>query len=119
MAGSQIVQKLVKALNTMDSEGFASIMADDVVVEHVSTGRKIIGKAEVVSWFSAMLEVTERNDVEIKRMCEDGSTIWVERVDRHLIDGNWVEIPIMGIMELDSQGKLRLMRDYFDSKLAL
>jgi limonene-1,2-epoxide hydrolase len=36
-----------------------------------------------------------------------------------LIGGQWVEIPIMGIIELDGAGKMKLMRDYFDSKLAL
>jgi limonene-1,2-epoxide hydrolase len=52
-------------------------------------------------------------------MCVDGSTIWAERVDRHLVGGQWIEIPIMGIVEFDSAGKMTLMRDYFDSRLAL
>jgi limonene-1,2-epoxide hydrolase len=31
----------------------------------------------------------------------------------------WHEIPIMGVRELGDTGKVTLMRDYFDSKLAL
>lgn len=33
--------------------------------------------------------------------------------------GEWVEIPVMGIIELDDVGQMTLMRDYFDSRLAL
>jgi limonene-1,2-epoxide hydrolase len=103
----------------MDPDAFAALLADDVVVEHISTGRSLRGKQEVAGWFNAMLGHTTQNDVTVNRVCIDGSTIWAERVDRHLIGGQWVEIPIMGIVELDRAGKVRHMRDYFDSRLAL
>ena len=103
----------------MDVDVFAALLADDVVVEHVPTGRTLRGKEEVIAWFRAMLEHTAQNDVTVKRVCVDGSTIWAERVDRHLIGGQWVEIPIMGIVELDAAGKMKLIRGYFDSRLAL
>ena len=119
MAGLEVIEALVAALNRMDADAFDALLADDVIVEHVSTGRTLRGKEEVTAWFRAMLEHTAKNDVTLKRVCVDGSTIWAERVDRHLIGGQWVEIPIMGIVELDRQGKMTLMRDYFDSRLAL
>lgn len=119
MTGHEVITALVSAINRMDADAFAALLADDVIVEHVSTGQSLRGKKEVTGWFRTMLEHTAKNDVTVKRVCVDGSTIWAERVDRHLIGGQWVEIPIMGIVELDRAGKMKLMRDYFDSKLAL
>ena len=119
MPGLEVIEALVGALNRMDADAFAALLADDVTVEHVSTGRTLRGKEAVTAWFRAMLAHTAKNDVTLKRVCIDGSTIWAERVDRHFIGDEWVEIPIMGIVELDGAGKMTLMRDYFDSKLAL
>ena len=119
MTGSQTISALVSALNRMDVDAFAGLLGEDVVVEHVPFGRMIEGKAAVIEWFAGMTEMTEANDVEVTRLCQDGSTIWAERIDRHRIGGEWHEIPIMGILELDAAGKVTLMRDYFDSKLAL
>jgi len=36
-----------------------------------------------------------------------------ERTDRFLINGKWIELPVMGIFEL-SDGKITGWRDYFD-----
>ena len=108
MIGHEVIAALVGALNSMDADAFATLLADDVVVEHVSTGRVLRGKEEVAGRFRSMLEHTAKNDVAVKRVCVDGSTIWAERVDRHLIGDQWVEIPIMGIIELDGDGKMKL-----------
>lgn len=119
MTGSETVSALIGALNDMDVDAFAGLLGNDVVVEHVPLGRMIEGKKAVIEWFAAMTELTEANDIKVTRLCEDGSTVWAERIDRHRISGEWHEIPIMGVLELDDTGKVTLMRDYFDSKLAL
>ena len=41
--------------------------------------------------------------------------VYTERNDRFAINGNWVEIPVMGIFEF-SNGKITGWRDYFDLK---
>ncbi len=119
MTGNELIESLVLSLNSMDAPLFSSLLADNVVVEHVSTGNRLEGKETVDGWFQMMLAHTSENDVKVVRVSVDGSTIWAERIDRHLIDGEWHEIPIMGVIEFDSAGKITLMRDYFDSRLAL
>lgn len=119
MTAAESMSALVSALNGMDVDAFAGLLGDDIVVEHVPLGRVIEGKAAVIEYFARQMELTDAFNVEVKRLCQDGSTIWAERVDRHRIGGEWHEIPIMGILQLDDVGKVTLMRDYFDSKLAL
>jgi limonene-1,2-epoxide hydrolase len=72
-----------------------------------------------MAWFANTQEKTEADHTEIQRLCQDGSAIWAERIDRHLIEGEWHEIPIMGILEINVNGQLALMRDYFDPRLAV
>lgn len=113
------VTALVSALSNLDADAFAALLADEVVVEHVPIGRTIEGKDNVVGWFASMVGMTEANEVELRRHCVDGSTVWAERVDRHRIGGQWHDIPVMGIIQFDDAGGITLMRDYFDSRLAL
>ncbi len=43
----------------------------------------------------------------------DEGLVLSERTDRFLIDGNWVEYPVMGSMQI-ANGKILIWRDYFD-----
>lgn len=105
--------------NKLDVEALTDSLADDVVVEHVTTGRRIEGKEAVMAWLSEMRTHSADDRIDIVRSCVDGTTIWAERVDRHLIGGHWHEIPVMGIIEFNGDQQVVLMRDYFDPRLAL
>ena len=94
-------------------------LADDVVVEHVTTGRSILGKEAVLGWLSELQQRSAEDRIDIVRSSIDGTTIWAERVDHHLIDGQWHDIPVMGIIELNGDQQVVLMPDYFDPGLAL
>ncbi len=119
MTGNELIEALVVSLNSMDAPLFSSLLDDAIVVEHVSTGNSLQGKEQVNGWFAGLLEHTTENNVEVIRVCVEDSTIWAERIDRHLIGGAWHVIPIMGIIEFNDDGKMTLMRDYFDSRLSL
>jgi limonene-1,2-epoxide hydrolase len=110
---------LGKWLDKLDAAALVDALADDVVVEHVTTGRRIEGKEAVLAWLGDLGHRSQEDRIEIVRRCVEGSTIWAERVDRHLIDGRWHEIPVMGVIELNDHQQVILMRDYFDPGLAL
>ncbi len=105
--------------NNLEAESMVDSLADDVVVEHVTSGRRIVGKEAVMAWLGDMREQSDDDRIEIIRSSVEGSTIWAERLDRHLIDGRWHEIPVMGIIEFNDDEQVVLMREYFDPGLAL
>ncbi len=119
MTGADAARDLITAINTRDADALAGMLADDVVLEYMTLGKRIEGKEAVAAWFANAQQKTEADHIEIKRLCEDGSTVWAERIDRHLVGAEWHEIPIMGILEMNADGQLTLMRDYFDPTLAL
>ena len=50
---------------------------------------------------------------EIKHLAEEGNVVMTERVDTFVMDGATVELPVMGVFEIES-GKIKAWRDYFD-----
>ena len=118
-AAAGAARDLITAINTRNADALTRMLADDVVIEYVTLGQVIKGKQAVAAWFATVQEKTDADHIEIRRLCADGSTVWAERIDRHLLEGEWHEIPIMGILEMNASGQLTLMRDYFDPKLAL
>lgn len=113
------MENLSEWFNNLDGDAMAESLADDVVVEHVTTGRRLVGKEAVLTWLAGIRQRSAEDRIEIIRSTVDGSTIWAERVDRHLIDGQWREIPVVGIIQLNNDQQVVLMRDYFDPELAL
>lgn len=117
-AGSKM-DDLSDWFNNLDAESMVDSLADDIVVEHVTTDCRIVGKDAVMAWLGDIREQSDDHRVEIVRSSVEGSTIWAERLDRHLIDGQWHEIPVMGIIEFNDDEQVVLMRDYFDPGLEL
>ncbi|MGB0969971.1 MAG: limonene-1,2-epoxide hydrolase family protein [Mycobacterium sp.] len=105
--------------NNLGADVLEDSLADDVVVEHVTTGRRILGKEAVLGWLNELQQRSAEDHIDIVKSSIDGSTIWTERVDHHLIDGQWHDIPVMGVIELNADQQVVLMRDYFDPRLAL
>ncbi|NWK97878.1 limonene-1,2-epoxide hydrolase [Sphingobium lactosutens] len=61
-----------------------------------------VGDAEAIDW--RVLHVAETSD----------GAVLTERLDRFLIGGQWIEMPVMGTFEL-RDGLIARWRDYFDS----
>ena len=114
-----MIEDLDKWIDNIDMTALVGALADDVVVEHVTAGRRIEGKKAALAWLGDLAHRSQEDRIEIVRRSVDGSRIWAERVDRHLIDGQWLEIPVMGVIELNDDRQIILIRDYFDPGLAI
>jgi len=110
---STVVTSLVGAFNAADLTRIMSHFTDQSVYHNIPlapvTGRTAI--REVIQRFMAM---STEVDWIVRNLVEgaDG-VVLTERVDRFLINGKWVELPVMGAFET-SNGKITEWRDYFD-----
>ena len=50
----------------------------------------------------------------VKRQMSSGNSVMNERVDRFEINGTWVELPVVGVFEVNDDDRITLWRDYFD-----
>ena len=53
-------------------------------------------------------------EFEIVTLAVDGNRVFTERIDRLVVQGKRVELPVAGVFEIDGDGKISVWRDYFD-----
>jgi limonene-1,2-epoxide hydrolase len=110
---SNVVSDLVDAFNASDMARIMSHFTDASVYHNIPmapvTGEKAI--REVIQGFMGM---SSKVDWTVLHLVEgaDG-VVLTERVDRFMIKGKWVALPVMGTFEVVN-GKIRAWRDYFD-----
>lgn len=53
-------------------------------------------------------------EFEFRTIESAGNVVFTERIDRFLINGSQMVVPVAGFMELDEAGKIKAWRDYYD-----
>lgn len=74
---------------------------------------KVVGPEAVKAALEPFFGPTIQNDLQIVREMADGPTVFTERLDRHLMEHGWVELPVTGVWEV-CNGLIRVWHEYFD-----
>lgn len=113
MTASDVVTALIQACERRDLDAACALVTDDIEYDNVPIG-KVYGPDGVRSVLSGgVTAAAEQIEwVVLNQVCE-GDVVMNERVDRFLVDGTWVEIPIAAVFRV-REGKVCLWRDYFD-----
>jgi limonene-1,2-epoxide hydrolase len=99
-----------------NNRDFATIIAafDDGAVYHNVPMKPIEGRDAIEAYLTPVMEKCSEIDWKILAIAEDpDGRVLSERLDRLKMDGVWIEIPVMGVLEFKEQ-KISLWRDYFD-----
>lgn len=108
----EIVTAFLDAMARKDYDAGLAFVADDCEYENLPMGR-VTGpggvRAVLEPFFGPVLE----NDLRILRQAAQGSTVFLERLDRHRLPDRWVELPVTGVFEVRG-GKIAVWREYFD-----
>jgi len=76
------------------------------------------GPAGVRGLLEPFFAPTLHNEFRLVREAAQDSTVFFERLDRHQLSDNWVELPVTGVFEVEA-GKIVYWRDYFDTDAIL
>lgn len=113
MSPAETVKAFLDVMMAKNYDKGLALVAGDVEYDNVP-----IGKAAGPEGIRAVLEPffgpTITNEYKVLRELSDGGTVILERLDRHLLESGWVELPVTGIFEV-RDGKITLWRDYFDA----
>lgn len=108
----KIVEDFIAAFNASDVEKIMGFFGEDAVYHNMpmepATGEEAIRK--VIDMF---VGPAEKVDWEVLNIAQTGSTVLTERMDRFVIGGKTVELPIMGAFDIEG-GRIAAWRDYFD-----
>lgn len=109
---SEIVHAFMAAMAVKDYDSGLKYIAPNCEYDNVPMG-KVEGPAGVRAVLEPFFAPTIENQLIVLRELAEGNTVVLERLDRHLLATGWVELPVVGIFEVNG-GLITLYRDYFD-----
>ena len=112
-APEEVVGAFIAAIEAQDIDAAIDLLADDISYENMPVS-PIAGKDAVRATLEGFLGVASRIEWPVTRQMTSGSTVVNERLDRFQIGDGWLELPVAGVFEVDSDGRICLWRDYFD-----
>lgn len=112
MTPTETVHAFLSAMEKMDYDTALQFLADDI--EYINGNTPAVSGPEGVrQTLEPFFAPMKKNEFKILREATNGSVVIVERLDRHLADHGWFELPVTGVMEVVN-GKIGYWRDYFD-----
>ena len=110
---SNVVRDLVDAFNASDMPRIMSYFTDESVYHNIPVA-PVTGQNAIRDVIQRFMGMSSKVDWIVLHLVEgaDG-VVLTERVDRFMINGKWVALPVMGTFEVVN-GKIRAWRDYFD-----
>ncbi len=110
-----VARKFLMAMGDKKFEEGLGYLSGDCVYENMPLGMDAVtGPAGVRAVLEPFFGPTLKNEFVFLREAASGSTVFIERVDRHkLAEDRWVELPVTGVFEIED-GKIKIWRDYFD-----
>lgn len=106
------VQGLFDAFEAKDVEKIMSFFAEDAIY-HNMPGPPAKGTEAIRAVINMFVRPAESIEWEVLNVAQVGSNVLTERVDRFVMGGKNLELPVMGTFEV-SDGKITAWRDYFD-----
>lgn len=113
-ANTDLVTEFVASWGQKDVDAILDYFTDDAVYINIPIDPPNHGKAEIRAVLEQFMGMAEAMEFIIHYQGETAEGLVLnERTDRFRINGNWVDLPVMGIFELQN-GKIKAWRDYFD-----
>lgn len=109
---TDVVEAFLQAFEAMDFERALSHLTDDIEYTNIPMGT-VHGHAGVRQVLEPFFAPIRENEFVVLRRAHSGSTVFLERLDRHRLDHGWRELPVTGVFEV-RDGRIAAWRDYFD-----
>ena len=108
----EVVREFCAAWSRLNVEDLMGYFSADAIY-HNMPGPPARGVAAVRRTIEGFLRGWDKTSWEIVRIAADGNTVLAERVDRTDAGEKHVDLPVVGVFEIED-GKIRAWRDYFD-----
>lgn len=106
------VQALIDGFNRNDIDAVLACFAEDAIYHNMPM-EPLQGLDAIRAALAAFMDSASEIDWQVRASAEAGNKVLNERLDRFLIGGQWLELPVMGTFEVASD-RITHWRDYFD-----
>lgn len=108
----ETVNAFLVAAAKRDYDTALPLLTEEVVYQNMPIAA-VTGRAAVQEQLDMVLGMGTASEWKVLREVVSGDVVMNERVDRFLINDNWIDLPVMGVFVL-RDGLIAEWRDYFD-----
>ncbi len=113
MDAETVVRNFCEAFSRMDIAELVDFFTEDAIYHNMPIA-PVQGKAAIDATLKQFLVPGGDAEFEVLALASIGNKVLTERVDRFVLNGKKVELPVMGTFEVTPDGKISAWRDYFD-----
>ncbi|KPF92939.1 hypothetical protein IP81_04970 [Novosphingobium sp. AAP83] len=106
-----VVLAFCRAWDRLDMDEICALLADNIHYHNVPM-EPLHGKSAVAAYLKS-LDAIEACSWELLSIAASGATVLTERIDRFVVRGTAVTLPVMGAFVVEN-GLICQWRDYFD-----
>jgi len=107
-----IVEQFCAAFARRDSTELLEFFADGAVYHNMPMA-PVTGKDAIKGVLDMFLAPAQSVEFVMLQIADSGDVVLTERLDKFVLGGKTVELPVAGVFEL-KDGKITAWRDYFD-----
>jgi limonene-1,2-epoxide hydrolase len=108
----QIIVDFIEAWSRLDPAELASFFAEDGIYHNIPSA-PVQGRSNVEAFIRGFTANWTETTWDILTIMSVGDTVMVERLDRTRAGDRSVDLPVIGVFELED-GLIKAWRDYFD-----
>ena len=112
MTPLETVNAFLASAAKRDYDTALPLLADDVVYQNMPLP-PVTGRQAVKDTLEFLLAMGTDSEWKVLRELADGDVVMNERIDRFEVNGQWADLPVMGVFVL-RDGAITEWRDYFD-----
>ena len=112
MNPEQVVNAFMAAFDRKDLDGALALVTDDCYYDNVPLG-DMRGREKMREFLAPIVAGNEPVHFEVLRQAAGDKVVMNERIDRFVMNGKPVALPVSGVFEV-VDGKISFWRDYFD-----
>ena len=110
----EVVQAFFTAMESLDYDTALTYLSDDCEYDNIPLPEaKVYGPASIRGLLEPFFAQTIKNEFVILRKAAEGTVVFIERIDRHLLKSGWIELPVTGVLEVHDN-RITTWRDYFN-----
>jgi len=111
-SGEAVIRSFIDAWGERDADKILGYFTDDAVYHNIPL-EPARGKDEIRVMLDVFVPGSDEIAWEILQIASAGNVVFTERVDRFVMGGKNIALPVAGVFEL-RDGKIAAWRDYFD-----
>ena len=111
-----VVSEFCKAWARLNIDQVMDFFTDDAVYHNIPM-KPATGKVEIRKTIEGLLKGASWIEFKILHTASNGNVVFNERVDSFEAKGKKISLPVAGVFEITSDGKISGWRDYFDVKM--